>query len=157
VSHQSAAELKADPRSTTVSVPAKSQRKRVWDCYGRNEKVHGGPAIRRTELPGSFKRRPSTHAMAKKAERHGHQRLEHMVKPLHERVHRTERMFIDASSATGQFDRTEVDVRRHQRAERPVNRGVSGSMRKGEQAAPNARALIPKWNPFIQCHLDPLH
>jgi acrylyl-CoA reductase (NADPH) len=36
--------------------------------------------------------------------------------------------------------------------DRPVGRRIPGSMRKGEQAAPNARALIPKWDPLIECH-----
>ena len=37
-------------------------------------------------------------------------------------------------------------------AEWSVDRRISGSMRKDEKAAPNARALIPKRDPLIECH-----
>jgi hypothetical protein len=114
--------------------------------------MHGSPAIDRAQLPGSFISRAGAHAVAKKAERHSHQRLERMTQSLHKRAHRGQWWLVKARRAARQLHGTEIDFGRHQAPQRPVKRGIPCSVRKAEKAAANDRAFIPKWYPPVEHH-----
>ena len=117
-----------------------------------NEQMHGGAAIDRAQLPGRFIGHPGTHAVAKKAERHRHQRLERVVQLLHERAHGGEGWLVEARGAARQLHRTEIDLGRHEAPQGQVERGISRSVRKAEKATANGRGFRPKWNPPVERH-----
>ena len=126
--------------------------RRLGPSAAGNEQMHGSAAIDRAQLPGRFIGHPGTHAVAKKTERHGHQRLERMMQLFHQRAHGGEGRLVKARSAARQLDGAEIDLGRHEAPQRSVKRGISRSVRKRKKAAANDRALIPKWDPPVERH-----
>src|SRR5262249_59362100 len=112
--------------------------------------MYGGPAIGRAQSPGGFIGDPCAHAMSEETERHGHQWLDDVMQLLHKRGHRGEWELVKARGAARQFQRTEIDFRRHKAPQWPIKRGISRGMRKAEQATANDSAFIAKWSPPVE-------
>ena len=117
-----------------------------------NEQMHGGPAVRRAQLPGGFIGDTGADAVAEKTERHRHQRRERLLQPLHQRAHGGAGHLVKARGAARQLHRTKVDLGWHEAPQGSVKRGISSGVRKGEQAAADGGAVIAKWDPPLERH-----
>src|SRR5215468_1723662 len=73
-----------------------------------------------------------------------------MMQLLHKGAHGGERELVKARGAARQFQGTEIDLGRHEAPQRSVKRGISRSVWKAENAAANAGAFTPKWNPLVE-------
>src|ERR1700730_4927156 len=114
--------------------------------------MHCSPAIGRAQPPGSFVGHTGTDAVAKKTEWHGHQWLERMIQPLHQRAHSGQWCLVKARCTARQLHGAEIDRGRHKASQRPVKRGIPRSVGKAEKTAANDIAFISKWHPPIEGH-----